>query len=195
MVESMAGEWLGFDEVSARTGIPSTSLRRWARQFRRHLGSKVIGRAEKFPLESLKTFGQIAEMFSRRMSRMQVQAALERILEVRTLDVDQVEDQVRQVAPGGAELVQVLGRIAGALEGLVANQEKTLEMLTRLAVEDRRKVVRTSTRPEDRTRIAAQVVELRRGGMSWRMIRERLAETGIERHERTLRKIWRRANG
>jgi len=134
-------------------------------------------------------------MFSRRMSRMQVQAALERILEVRTLDVDQVEDQVRQVAPGGAELVQVLGRIAGALEGLVANQEKTLEMLTRLAVEDRRKVVRTSTRPEDRTRIAAQVVELRRGGMSWRMIRERLAETGIERHERTLRKIWRRANG
>lgn len=190
MVDAMPGEWLGFEEISKRSGIPSTSLRRWARQFRRHLGSKIIGRAEKFPLASLKTFGMIAEMFSRRMSRMQVQAALERI-QVRTLDLDQVEDQARQAGPGGAELVAVLGRIATGLERLVETQTRTLDLVARLAVEDRRKVaVRTST--VEQARIAAQVVELRRGGMSWNMIREHLAKEGITRHKRTLQKIFRR---
>lgn len=187
MAVLMTTEMIGYDEMASRIGVPSSTLRRWGRLFRRYLGGRMVGRVEKFPDDAVEAFKTIARLYEGRRTTEEVRDELARM----TPTVIEVEDQVRQVAPGGAELVAVLDRIATGLERLVETQTRTLDLVARLAVTDLRKV-RASTKPEDRTRIAAQVVELRRGGMTWRQIQEQLAKEGITRHKRTLQKIFRR---
>lgn len=188
MAVLMTTEMIGYDEMASRIGVPSSTLRRWGRLFRRYLGGRMVGRVEKFPDDAVEAFKTIARLYEGRRTTEEVRDELARM----TPTVIDIEAPARPSAPGGAELVQVLDRIAGALEGLVANQEKTLEMLTRLAVVDRQRKVAVRTSTADQARITSTVVELRRDGMSWRQVQEHLAKEGVTRHKRTLQKIFRR---
>lgn len=178
-----ASEWLAFKDVEIQTGIPSTSLRRFAEKFPAFLAGKRVERAICFPPESLPIFRRIHELFREGKHTAEVNTILA-LEHVATLDVDAIPTSVTRSsaanqAPDLAPMVrefttsmdkltaaldrqgELQARSVAAIEALAAAQRETVELLRQQQAQLAE--VHPTTESGPRPRVWQALVEFFRG--------------------------------
>lgn len=146
-----AGNWLSFKDVERETGIPSTSLRRFAERFPVFLAGRRIDRALCFPPDALATFRRIHELYRDGKQTPEVAAILAGE-QMPTLDVSPITTDATTIpTPAPApDLAPAIQAFAAAVDRLAAGLERQNELQARtLAVMESRLAVLESmaTRP------------------------------------------------
>lgn len=142
MVETMVStgnRWLSFKDVERETGIPGTTLRRFAERFPAYLPGKRIDRALCFHCEAVATFRRIHELYRNGKQTPEIMAIIATEL-APTLDVKPIPTNATTVptvsssgdlAPMVASFAQAVDRLAGALERQNELQSRSVEALER----------------------------------------------------------------
>lgn len=125
----VARHGVGYRGLESETGIPATTLRRYAKRFPNFLPCRVIDRASVFPVESVETFRRIHALYveGRRT---------EEVAELLAAEVPRVHDLAGHVAtvattdPGDlSAMLPLLARLTVAVETLAAAQVETVALL------------------------------------------------------------------
>lgn len=132
-----ARDWLAFKDIELQTGIPSTSLRRFAEKFPAFLAGKRVERAVCFPPESVPIFRRIHELFRAGKHTAEVNTILA-LEHVATLDVSAIPtgvttsptpSQPADLAPMIRDFTASVDRLTAALERQNELQARTLETM------------------------------------------------------------------
>ncbi len=126
-------DWLGFKELEKITGIPGSTIRRYAERFSRFLPAKTVDRVRKFPPDFVDIFKRIHGFYQEGRRTEEIAGLL--ALEVATTyDVQDVATDVTTVSTVSsptpeilALLVPILDRFASALERIAENSARTAE--------------------------------------------------------------------
>ena len=121
---------IGYKELEAATGIPSTTARRYAKRFPTFLPCRVVDRSARFKPDAVGTFKRIHELFT-------AGSRAEEIAEILANEVPQLHDVAGHVATvataaTGSEaalLLPMLERLTLAVERLAEVQAETVALL------------------------------------------------------------------
>ena len=127
--------WLGFKELEKITGIPGSTIRRYAERFSRFLPAKTVDRVRKFPPYFVDIFKRIHALYQEGRRTEEIVGILS--LEVATTyDVQDVATDVTTISTGSSStteilalLVPILDRFASALEKIAENSARTAEVV------------------------------------------------------------------
>lgn len=125
-------DWLSFKDVERETGIPSTSLRRFAERFPMFLAGRRIDRALCFPPDALATFRRIAELYRDGKQTSEV-AAILATEQAPTLDVRPIPTDATTVPTPAhaADLAPVILTFSAAVDRLAMALERQNEIQAR----------------------------------------------------------------
>jgi len=168
-------EWLTIKTLEQVTGIPGTTLRRFADRFSPFLPGKTVDRVKKYPPESVPVFRRISELYRQGVQTGDVLHVLAKERPA-TLDVEPVKMETAAQAPPLAgpsgqdlaifsksvdRLASAMERLASAIEGFQLPQVTTTPPAGLKTPERGAMGLREATREET----IARVLKLRDEGL------------------------------
>jgi DNA-binding transcriptional MerR regulator len=181
-------EWLGFKELEKITGIPGSTIRRYAERFSRFLPAKTVDRVRKFPPDFVDIFKRIHGFYQegRRTEEIAGLLALEAVTTYDVQDVATPATTTSTVSSPTPEilalLVPILDRFASAFEKIAENSARTADVvekrLSRLEEQNNTSAINSNLKKQlaqekdslksnqklPRNEIVARVIELHKEG-------------------------------